>query len=243
MFIDRVVVRVEAGTGGSGASSFRREKFVPMGGPDGGDGGRGGDVIVRADDNLATLLDYTYRDSWQAERGEHGMGSNKNGSVGRQRRAPCPTRNSHSGDRRTDSGRSARARRRGGGGARRSWRQRQRILRHGHPPVAARVATRRGRRASHAGARAQAHRRCGSRRKTKCREVHASLRDLGSAAKIADYRSRRIPQPRRCPTERRPRSSSRTFRASSRAPTKEGLGLRFLRRRADASPRVSHSHR
>ena len=73
MFIDRVVVRVEAGTGGSGASSFRREKFVPMGGPDGGDGGRGGDIIIRGDDNLATLLDYTYRDSWTAERGEHGL--------------------------------------------------------------------------------------------------------------------------------------------------------------------------
>ena len=90
MFIDRVVVRVEAGTGGSGASSFRREKFVPMGGPDGGDGGRGGDVIVRADDNLATLLDYTYRDSWQAERGEHGMGSNKTGRSGASVVLPVP---------------------------------------------------------------------------------------------------------------------------------------------------------
>src|SRR5690349_5525558 len=79
MFIDRVVVRVEAGTGGSGASSFRREKFVPMGGPDGGDGGRGGDVRVRGDRNLTTLLDYTYRDSWKAERGEHGSGSNRTG--------------------------------------------------------------------------------------------------------------------------------------------------------------------
>ena len=90
MFIDRVVVRVEAGTGGSGQSSFRREKFVPMGGPDGGDGGRGGDVIVRADDNLATLLDYTYRDSWQAERGEHGMGSNKTGRSGADVVLPVP---------------------------------------------------------------------------------------------------------------------------------------------------------
>jgi GTPase len=90
VFIDRVVVRVEAGTGGSGASSFRREKFVPMGGPDGGDGGRGGDIIIRGDDNLATLLDYTYRDSWTAERGEHGMGSNKTGRSGANVILPVP---------------------------------------------------------------------------------------------------------------------------------------------------------
>jgi len=90
MFIDRVVVRVKAGTGGSGASSFRREKFVPMGGPDGGEGGRGGDVIVRGDRNLATLLDYTYRDTWEAERGEHGMGSNKTGRSGEDVILPVP---------------------------------------------------------------------------------------------------------------------------------------------------------
>ena len=90
MFIDRVVVKVEAGTGGSGASSFRREKFVPMGGPDGGDGGRGGDVVVRGDSNLATLLDFTYRDFWQAERGEHGMGSNKTGRSGAGVMLPVP---------------------------------------------------------------------------------------------------------------------------------------------------------
>src|SRR5215212_5535696 len=90
MFIDRVVVKVEAGTGGSGNSSFRREKFVPMGGPDGGDGGRGGDVTIRADRNLATLLDYTYRDSWQAERGEHGQGSNRTGRSGDSVVLPVP---------------------------------------------------------------------------------------------------------------------------------------------------------
>src|SRR5687768_4117186 len=90
MFIDRVVVRVTAGTGGSGATSFRREKFVPMGGPDGGDGGRGGDVLVRGDSNLATLLDYTYRDAWSAERGQHGMGSNKTGASGADVVLPVP---------------------------------------------------------------------------------------------------------------------------------------------------------
>lgn len=90
MFIDRVNVTVEAGTGGSGASSFRREYRVPMGGPDGGAGGAGGDVTVRADENLATLLDYTYRDAWSAERGEHGMGANKTGRSGAGITLPVP---------------------------------------------------------------------------------------------------------------------------------------------------------
>ncbi len=90
MFIDRVVVNVRAGTGGSGATSFRREYRVPMGGPDGGDGGRGGDVYVRADANLSTLLDYTYRDTWAAERGEHGMGANKTGRSGADIVMPVP---------------------------------------------------------------------------------------------------------------------------------------------------------
>ena len=89
-FIDRVRIRVKAGDGGSGISSFRREKFVPMGGPDGGDGGKGGDVIVRADANLSTLLDYTYRDQWKANNGDHGSGSNKTGASGADILLPVP---------------------------------------------------------------------------------------------------------------------------------------------------------
>lgn len=89
-FIDRARIRVKAGDGGSGIISFRREKFVPMGGPDGGDGGRGGDVIVRADANLATLLDYTYRDAWKAESGDHGSGANKTGRSGDHVVLPVP---------------------------------------------------------------------------------------------------------------------------------------------------------
>ena len=90
MFIDRVVVRVEAGTGGSGCTSFRREWRTPLGGPDGGDGGKGGDILVRGDANMTTLLDYTYRDKWAAERGEHGMGSNKTGRSGKDIVMPVP---------------------------------------------------------------------------------------------------------------------------------------------------------
>ena len=80
MFIDRAIVQVTAGTGGSGASSFARFKYKPKGGPDGGDGGHGGSVYVRAEANLATLLDYRYRTVWKAERAEHGKGKTQTGA-------------------------------------------------------------------------------------------------------------------------------------------------------------------
>ncbi|PYP13550.1 MAG: GTPase ObgE, partial [Gemmatimonadetes bacterium] len=90
MFIDRVVVHVVAGTGGSGASSFRREKFVPKGGPDGGDGGTGGSVYLKVDPNLATLLDYRYHTRWVAERGQHGKGKNMTGKSAEDVYLPLP---------------------------------------------------------------------------------------------------------------------------------------------------------
>ena len=90
MFIDRAVVHVVGGAGGAGASSFRREKFVPKGGPDGGDGGAGGSVFVRADSNLATLLDYRYRTEWKAERGQHGKGKDMTGKSGVDLYLPVP---------------------------------------------------------------------------------------------------------------------------------------------------------
>jgi GTPase len=90
MFVDRVVVTARAGSGGSGIVSFRREKFIPMGGPDGGDGGRGGDVVVVGDSNLSTLLDYTYRDAWSATAGDHGSGANKTGRAGSDVIMPVP---------------------------------------------------------------------------------------------------------------------------------------------------------
>ncbi len=90
MFVDRVVVQVAAGVGGSGACSFARFKYQPKGGPDGGDGGRGGSVYVRADRNLATLLDYRYATTWKAERGEHGKGKTQTGRSADDLYLPVP---------------------------------------------------------------------------------------------------------------------------------------------------------
>ena len=81
-FVDRVEIEVHAGNGGNGCLSFRREKYVPRGGPDGGDGGHGGSVVLVGDSHVVTLLDYNYRRRFQAERGSHGQGANKRGRDG-----------------------------------------------------------------------------------------------------------------------------------------------------------------
>ena len=81
-FLDQVKIYIKAGTGGNGSPSFRREKFIEYGGPDGGDGGKGGSVILKAEQNLNTLIDYRYQQHHKAQRGDNGAGQNKTGKSG-----------------------------------------------------------------------------------------------------------------------------------------------------------------
>ena len=90
MFIDEVIVQVKAGNGGNGCLAFRREKFVPRGGPSGGDGGRGGDVVLVASEHHNTLLHFRYNPEHKAERGRHGEGSNRTGRDGHAVELPVP---------------------------------------------------------------------------------------------------------------------------------------------------------
>jgi GTPase len=90
LFVDEVEVRVAAGNGGNGCLSFRREKFVPRGGPNGGDGGRGGSVYLVASPHVNTLVNFRFHPEFQAERGAHGEGSNRTGSNGRDLELEVP---------------------------------------------------------------------------------------------------------------------------------------------------------
>ena len=90
MFIDEVRIRVKAGDGGNGCLAFRREKFVPRGGPSGGDGGRGGDVVFVGSEHHNTLLHFRFNPEHEAERGRHGEGSNRTGREGASKDVPVP---------------------------------------------------------------------------------------------------------------------------------------------------------
>ena len=81
-FLDQVKIFIKAGDGGSGSPSFRREKFIEFGGPDGGDGGKGGSIILRSERNLNTLIDYRYQQHFKAKKGDNGKGKNKTGRGG-----------------------------------------------------------------------------------------------------------------------------------------------------------------
>ena len=89
-FVDEVQLDVQGGNGGNGCVSFRREKYVPKGGPDGGDGGRGGDVILKTENRLTTLFDLRHRKRVRAKNGQHGQGKNRHGKSGEPAVIPVP---------------------------------------------------------------------------------------------------------------------------------------------------------
>jgi GTP-binding protein len=99
MFIDKARIFVQAGRGGNGCLSFRREKYIPRGGPNGGNGGHGGDLYFQADENLTTLLDLTFRPRFKSEDGERGQSWDKTGKKGESLtvRVPCGTVVYHDG--------------------------------------------------------------------------------------------------------------------------------------------------
>lgn len=90
-FLDKAKIHIKAGDGGNGAASFRREKYIEFGGPNGGDGGRGGDVVFRAVPNVNTLIDYRYKTHFAAQRGQNGMGKMRTGYSGETLVLPVPT--------------------------------------------------------------------------------------------------------------------------------------------------------
>jgi GTP-binding protein len=90
VFVDETTIEVTAGRGGDGVTSFHREKYRPRGGPDGGDGGRGGDVVLAADPGVGTLVEYHFHPHQRAGRGRHGQGSNRKGANGEDRALPVP---------------------------------------------------------------------------------------------------------------------------------------------------------
>ena len=89
-FVDEANISVRAGNGGNGSASFRREKYVPFGGPDGGDGGRGGDVILVAESGLNTLIDFRFKRKFKAEHGDIGRGRQCTGRSGEDCLIPVP---------------------------------------------------------------------------------------------------------------------------------------------------------
>src|ERR1700686_3423605 len=89
-FVDEANLRVQAGSGGRGSASFRREKYMPFGGPDGGDGGHGGSIIMQSSPAYQTLLDFRYKKHFKGERGQHGKGSDMTGKNGEDTLLPVP---------------------------------------------------------------------------------------------------------------------------------------------------------
>ncbi len=140
-FLDEAKVYIRSGDGGNGCVSFRREKFIEFGGPNGGDGGKGGDVIAKAVDGLNTLIDYRYQQHFTAKNGGGGMGKDRHGANGADAVLKMPVGTQiYDGGRRNAARRSHRDRPAHRAGARRQWRFRQRAISKARPTASPRHA-------------------------------------------------------------------------------------------------------
>ena len=195
-FVDRVTLHVAAGRGGNGVASVHREKFKPLGGPDGGNGGPGGSVILRVDPDVTTLLDYHHSPKRRAEHGGHGAGGHRNGAHGADLVLPVPDGTVVTDPRGRGAGRPGRPRHRAGrrpGRPRRARQRRAGVVQAQGPRV--RAAGRARRRARHR-ARAQGRRRHRPGRLPERRQVQPDRRaSRGPGPRSPTTRSRRW-----CPT-------------------------------------------
>ena len=176
-FLDQAKIYIRSGDGGSGCVSFRREKFIEFGGPDGGDGGKGGDVIVEAVDGLNTLIDYRYQQHFKAKTGGHGMGKNRHGANGADvvLKVPVGTQIFEE-DNETLIADLTEAGQRVVLAARRQWRLRQRAFQDLDQPRAAPRQSRPARRGAHDLAAAEADRRCRPGRPAQRRQIDVPRR-------------------------------------------------------------------
>ena len=211
-FLDEAKVYIRSGDGGNGCVAFRREKFIEFGGPNGGNGGRGGDVMVEAVDGLNTLIDYRYEQHFKAQAGGGGMGKDRHGAGGDDvvLKVPVGTQifdeDKETHDRRPHQDRRAR-----GAGQGRQWRLRQRAFQVLDQPRAAQRQSRPARRGALDLAAAEADRRRRPGRPAERRQVDLPRRGERGAS-------------RRSPTIRSPRSTrssawSKATAASSCSPT------------------------
>ena len=221
MFVDEVDILVESGAGGAGSLSFRREKFVPRGGPDGGDGGKGGSVYAVASPHLNTLISYRFNREFHARRGGHGQGSNRTGRDADDLELAVPVgtliyEKPAGAWRRPDShGRPRRSRTARAAGEGRHRRTGQRALRQLDQPGTAAVRGRHAGRNQTAAAPAQAPGRRGPRGVSERGEIDADFADFRGAAQ-----DRRLPV-HDADTESWRRLAHRTIAASS-SPTCPG---------------------
>ena len=188
MFVDEVVVRFEAGKGGDGCVSFRREKYVPLGGPDGGDGGDGGSVILVAREGVDSLAMLAHRKSWKAEPGEHGTGANCHGASGKDFTIAVPPGtviiDAEHGHVLKDL---AAGRRPGRGRPRRQRRQGQQPFQDVHQSGPAAIDPRRAGRDPHRAAGTEADRRRRPGRHAQRRQEHVAQPPLPRRPEIASY--------------------------------------------------------